>query len=154
MSIPNLGSILSSNLQIGGNATETAIAHAYLIAHENDFDRVEFNVGLGPGIDLGPGYESWVQAAATASTKPRADMIGYRGNYATVVEFKGRIGPSAMGQLLTYWHILTEDNPTLVQVYKTVAGNTIQGGLPSIFQRYGITVELYPGAAPPSTTTS
>ena len=41
MSIPNLGSILSSNLQIGGNSTETAIAHAYLIAHQNDFDRVE-----------------------------------------------------------------------------------------------------------------
>jgi len=154
MPIPNLGAILSSNLQIGGNKQETAVAHAYLIAHQNDFDRVEFNVGLGPGIDLGPGYEPWVQTAATASSKPRADMIGYRGNTATLVEFKGRVGPSAMGQLITYWHILTQDNPALLQVYKVVAGNTIQEGLPSIFERYGIAVELYPGANPPPTTTS
>jgi len=150
MPIPNLGAILSGGLQIGGNKQETAVAHAYLIEHQNDFERVEFNVGLGPGLTLWPGAEPWLQAAATASTKPRADMIGYQGPYATVVEFKGRISPSAMGQVLTYAHILRQDNPKLLQVYMTVAGNTIQEGLPAIYQRYGITVELYPGANPVS----
>lgn len=150
MSIPNIGTILSSGLQIGGDKIETAVAHAYLIKHVNDFDRVEFNVGLGPGIDLGPGFEPWVQKAATASSRPRADMIGYRGTSATIVEFKGRITPAAMGQVITYWHVLTEYNPALLQVYKVVAGQTIQDGLTPIFDRYGISVELFPGAEPPS----
>jgi hypothetical protein len=154
MPIPNLGAILSSSLQIGGNRQETAVAHAYLIAHQNDFDRVEFNVGLGPGITLWPGAEPWLQKAATASSKPRADMIGYRGDTATLVEFKGRIGPSALGQLLTYSHILRQDNPKLLQVYKVAAGNSVQEGLPQLWQQYGVSVELYPGAQPPPTTTS
>jgi hypothetical protein len=153
MAIPNLGTILSSGVQIGGDQIETAVAHAYLILHQEDFDRVEFNVGLGAGIDLGPGYEPWVQKAATASSRPRADMIGYRGTSATIVEFKGRITPAAMGQVLAYWHIVSAYYPALLQVYKVVAGQTIQDGLTPIFDQYGISVELFPGAEAPSVTT-
>jgi hypothetical protein len=149
MPIENIGAILSSTAQIGGNAIETAVAKAYLTKHIDDFDRVAFNVPLGPGVDLGPGYADYVQRAATASTKPRADMILYRGDVPTIVEVKGRISGSAMGQLLTYWHMLTLDNPKLLTVHKVVAGNTIQDGLTAIFDRYGITVELFPAAAPP-----
>lgn len=152
MPIPNIGAILSSNTQIGGNATETAVAKAYLVKHVDDFDRVEFNVGLGPGLQLGPGYNEGIKYAAAQSSKPRADMILYRGDTPTIVEVKGRISGSAMGQLITYWHILKEDNPKLLAIYKTVAGNTIQEGLPAIFERYGITIELFPAAAPPRTT--
>jgi hypothetical protein len=154
VSIPNLAAILSSPAQIGGNQIETAVAKAYLTAHANDFDRVEFNVGLGPGLDLGPGFAPYVQKAATASTKPRADMILYRGNTATIVEVKGRINPSALGQLLTYWHFLTSDNPQLLTVYKVAAGQSIQEGLQALWQRYGVQVELFPNAVPAVTTTA
>lgn len=154
MALHNIGEILNSQKQIGGTQLETAIAKAYLISHVHDFDRVDFNVGLGPGLDLGGAYPPYVQAAATASTKPRADMILWRGEVPTIVEVKGRIGPSAMGQLLTYWHIMREDNPKLLNVYKAVAGQTIQAGLPAIFERYGIHVELFPGVSPVTSTNS
>lgn len=148
MSIPNIGQILASTLQIGGNATETAVAKAYLTKHVDDFDRVEFNVGLGPGITLPPGTPAYVQKSATEGTKPRADMILYRGETATIVEVKGRIYSAVMGQLLTYWHMLRADNPRLMQVYKVAAGVTIQDGLQPILFHYGIDVELFPGAIP------
>lgn len=154
MSIPNIGSILSSGLQIGGDATETAVAHAYLIKHVDDFDRVEFNVRLGPGLVLGPGYPPYIQKMATANSQARADMIAYRGTVPTIVEFKGNITPAALGQVITYWKLLTQDNPSLLQVYKVVAGQTVQLGLPAIFDQYGVSVELYPAAVPPATTTS
>jgi hypothetical protein len=143
MPLPNIGAILSSPLQIGGNKTETEVAKAWLRTHWEEWDRIEFNVGLGPGLNLGPGVPAYVQKAATASTKPRADMILYRGQAAAIVEVKGRIGPSVMGQLLTYWHILHEDRPDLVQIYKIAAGNTIQAGQQPILERYGISVELF-----------
>jgi hypothetical protein len=149
MSIPNIGAILASSLQIGGNAIETAVAKAYLAKHIEDFDRVEFNVGLGPGITLPAGTPAYVQKSATEGTKLRADMVLYRGNTATIVEVKGRIYSAVMGQLLTYWHMLTEDNPKLLQVYKVAAGQTIQDGIGPILDRYGIIVELFPAAAPP-----
>lgn len=149
MPIENIGAILASTVQIGGNANETAVAKAYLQKHVNDFDRAEFNVGLGPGITLPWDAPAWVQKSATEGTKPRADMILYRGDTATIVECKGRIYSAVMGQLLTYWHILKLDNPQLLQVYKVAAGQTIQDGLGPILDQYGITVELFPYAVPP-----
>lgn len=150
MAIENIGSILSSNIQIGGNAIETAVAKAYLTLHVNDFDRVEFNVGLGPGITLPAGTPAYVQKSATASTKPRADMILFRGGYATIVEVKGRIYSAVMGQLLSYWHMFKTDSPQYHQVYKVAAGQTIQDGLQPILDQYGIQVELFPNAVPPA----
>lgn len=146
MPIPNIGAILGSSLQIGGNAIETAVAKAWLAKHQDDYDRVEFNVGLGPGVTLPRGTPAYVQKSATESTKPRADMVLYRGNTATIVEVKGRLYSAVMGQLLTYWHILSKDKPTLDQIYKVAAGQTIQDGLLPILQQYGIEVELFPYA--------
>jgi hypothetical protein len=148
MSIPNIGEILSSPKQIGGDAIESAVAKAYLTKHVDDFDRVDINVGLGPGVTLPYGTPDYVQKCASASSRLRADMVLYRGSTATIVEVKDRIYPAVLGQLISYWHLLTEENPQLIQVYKVAAGQTIQPGLIPILDTYGITVELFPGAFP------
>lgn len=147
MPIANIGAILAgSPAQIGGNKIETSVARAYLVRHVDEFDRAEFNVGLGPGMTLGSWADAATQTAATYSTKPRADMILWRGDVPTIVEVKDRANPSVMGQLLTYWHILREENPKLLNVYKIVAARSVQEGLPAIFARYAIGLELFPDA--------
>jgi hypothetical protein len=149
MPIPNIGAILASNVQIGGDAIENAVAKAYLAKHMNDFDRVKLNVGMGNGITLPWNAPAWVQKSATAGTQSRADMVLYVGNTATIVEVKGRIYPAVMGQLLAYWHLLTASNASLLQVYKVAAGETIQDGIAPILHTYGVEVELFPGAYVP-----
>lgn len=148
MSIPNIGVILSSPKQIGGDAIEWSVAKEYLIKHVADFDSVAFNVPLGPGITLPWPAPAWVQKSATANSRARADMILYSGNTATIVELKDNITPSALGQLLTYWHLFSDDNHQILQVYKVAAGRTVQNGLTAMFGRYGVLVELYPYATP------
>jgi hypothetical protein len=152
MAIANLGQILSSPKQIGGNAAETAVAKAYLIAHQNDFDRVDVEVKLGPGVTLGAEFPDYMQRWAKLSYALRADMICWNGNTPTIVECKDRIDGRAIGQLLTYRELLVQDNPTILQVYKVAAGVTILNGISDIFFRYGITVELFPSAWTPDTT--
>jgi hypothetical protein len=154
MTIAGLGDILASSKQIGGDANEDAVARAYLVAHANDFERVDFNVKLGPGVDLGGGWPPYIQRMATANSQARADMIAYRGNTATVVEFKGNIRPGALGQVLTYWQLLRAQSPQLLQVYKVVAGQTVQFGLTEVFFRYDVLVELFPAAVPAGETQS
>lgn len=146
MPIANLPQILASNVQIGGDVIENAVAKAYLAKHANDFDRVELNVGLGPGITLPWDAPAWVQKSATAGTRSRADMILYRGDYATIVEVKDRIYAAAMGQLLSYWHLLRDDNPKLLTIYKVAAGQSIQDGITPTLHTYGVEVELFPAA--------
>lgn len=152
MAIANLGEILSSPKQIGGNAAETAVAKAYLIAHQNDFDRAEVEVKLGPGVTLGPEYPEYMQRWAKLSYALRADMICWRGNVPTIVECKDRIDGKAIGQLLTYRALLVKDNPTILNVYKVAAGVSILNGISEIFDLYGITIELFPSAWTPAST--
>lgn len=147
MAIRDIGAILASRTQIGGSAVENAVARAYLVAHVNDFDRVEINVGVGPGIAPPAGTPDYLIAAAIERSRLRADMICWHGTIPTIVEVKDRARPNVLGQLLTYWRLLRIDNPKLLQVYKLVAAQTIHPGMGPTFDQYGVLVELFPGAA-------
>lgn len=152
MPIQNIGAILASPRQIGGNAAETAVAKAYLIRHVNDFDRVEIEKHLGPGLVLGNEYPDYMQRCAKVSYQLRADMVCWRGNVPTIVEAKDRLDGRAIGQLLTYAQLIKQDNPTILQLYKVAAGQSILNGIEYIFDGYGITVELFPGVTAGETT--
>lgn len=151
MPIANIDAILTAGVVAGTTKAESAIGIAWLREHWKEWDRVAFNVGLGPGVFLGPGVPEYVQRSATASTRPRADMIVYRGDHiAGIVEMKERIRGSAMGQLITYAHMLQSENPRLLQVYKYVAGGSILEGIRPVFEQQGIIIELFPLALPVS----
>lgn len=151
MALPNLDQILAAGVT-GTTKAEAAVGAAWLRKHGGEWDRVAFNVPMGPGLALWPGAPDYVVQAAAASTKPRADIIVYRDEdrTAAIVELKARIGGAAMGQVITYAHMLQADNPRLLQVYKIVAGNSIMEGIQPVFDRNGVEVELFPLAAPPS----
>lgn len=142
--IADIGSILLPGKQIGGDAIESAVAKAFLVAHVQDFDRVAFNVALGPADKVDPALPAFMQKWADASTRLRADMICYRGDVPTIVEVKDRAKPAVVGQLLAYWDAMRQDNPKLLNVYKTVAARSVQIGMPAMFEKYGITYELFP----------
>lgn len=146
MPIHNIGQILSSTKQIGGNAAETAVAKSYLVAHVNDFDRVEIEVRLGTAPRVASPTGINMQRWADFSLRPRADMICWRGNVPTIVECKERIDGCAIGQLLLYTQLLKENNPTLLQTYKIAAGISIIHGASEVFWQNGVEVELYPSA--------
>lgn len=151
MPIPNIDAILRSGVVPGTNKQESAIGLAWLQAHWQEWDRVAFNFGLGPGMNLGASVPDYVQRSATASTKPRADIIVYRGPHtAAVVELKERIRGSAMGQVITYAHMLKADNPRLLDVLKIVAGATIMEEIRGVFEQNGVSIELFPAALPPT----
>ena len=148
MPIPNLDQIISSGVFIGSNKQEAAVGIAWLKEHGHEWDRVEFNVHLGPGITLPGSTPGYVQKSATASTQLRADMVLFRDHSAAIVECKGRITASALGQLTAYGHLLKGDNPTLLHIYLYVAGQSIVPGLEPVYDRAGIIVELFPLAIP------
>lgn len=152
MPIADIGRILSSPKQIGGNACEDAVCRAFLIKHVNDYERVELEARLGPGLQLPPGSPAYLQKCATVSWQKRADMICWNGNVPTIVEAKERLDGGAIGQLLTYERLLKQDNPKLLQVYLIAAGQSIMTGIECFFYDYRIQVELFPGAVPAETT--
>jgi len=151
MPIPNIDQILAAGVT-GTTQAEAAVGKAWLEKHWQEWDRVEFNVPMGPGVTLWPGAPDYVVKSAQASTKPRADIIVWRNQdrSAAIVELKQRIGGAALGQVITYAHLLQADRPQLVQVYRIVAGASILEGIQPVFDHAGVSVELFPLAVPPS----
>lgn len=81
---------------------EILIWKAWLTAHEAEYERYDYNIRVGTGIDPGPGYADNIRRDAVLITQKRIDAVGWVGNVPTLFEIKERPGFSAIGQILSY----------------------------------------------------
>lgn len=75
------------------------------------FERVYFDVAVGPGAPGGPGVEQKVLDAWTRITRQRVDVVGELPASWTLVEVRGNAGPGALGSLVVYRNLWQEDPP-------------------------------------------
>lgn len=66
------------------------------------FDRYEYNVRLGDGVDPGPSYDSASRRAWILNTQKRADVVAVKGSLVTIIEVEENPGLTAFGQLNGY----------------------------------------------------
>jgi len=146
MPIQGLDSIMASPILAGSTAQESAIGRAWLRAHANDYDSVEFNVRVGKGVGLPPGTPEYVGLAAYAGTTKRIDIVAHRGSSIDIVELKEVLGLGAIGQLLGYAHLYLADHPQTGHVGMIAAGLMTQADVAPVYTKSGIAVELFPAA--------
>lgn len=81
---------------------EILIWKNWLKANVLRFDRYEYNVRLGTGVDPGPTYEISSRRMWIANTMRRADVIAVVGQRVTIIEVEENPGIQAFGQLQGY----------------------------------------------------
>jgi hypothetical protein len=81
---------------------ETLVLRAWLVLHESEYDRFDYNMRIGQGIDPGPAYTPEVRKQNIDNTQLRIDAVAFKGQQATIIEVKRRATASNVGQLLTY----------------------------------------------------
>jgi hypothetical protein len=91
---------------------EIAIIKAWLIQHEKEYDRFEYNVRIGSGTDPGPSYDPTMRKMALDITKKRVDAVAWQGSAPTLIEVKNRATLAAVGQILSYNVLWKQDYPT------------------------------------------
>lgn len=104
---------------------EILVWRNWLALHQGEFDRFDYNVRIGTGLDPGPAFPQNIRDMAIAIRSLRLDAVGYKGATATIFEVKRRAGPENVGQLLTYravWiaQALSPAPPALVLVASDV----------------------------------
>ena len=90
---------------------EALVLRAWLRLHENEYERFEYNVAIGPDLDPGPQFHAATRAQTIMSRKFRLDAVGYQQGVPTIIEVKRRATPANVGQLLTYFHVWMNENP-------------------------------------------
>lgn len=112
---------------------EALIWRGWLQEHEREYDRFEYNVRLGEGLDPGPSFPDFVRRDAVLSTQKRVDAVGFRPGEVWIFEVKERAGLSAIGQLIGYrslWRISHPDgNPVSMALVTNVPEPDLLPGL-------------------------
>lgn len=111
---------------------EGEVLRQWLRRHEREYDRFEYNVRVGKGIDPGAAYPEDMRRMSIANSQLRIDVIAWKGTQATILEVKERATPSAIGQIVTYAHLWQVENPTLptpraLIVARTMSEDTAAG---------------------------
>lgn len=69
------------------------------------YERWEFDVSVGPGVDPGPFVDPKVRDNAIYLTQVKIDAVGWAGQIPTIFEVKPSLQLSGFGQLLGYrWY--------------------------------------------------
>lgn len=87
---------------------EIEIWKRFLRQHGKGFTDFKYDVHVGKGIGIVPGYDKVTQDMAIHLSQKRIDVVAYRGARAFIVEIKDRAGMSAIGQLVAYKRLYEE----------------------------------------------
>jgi hypothetical protein len=85
---------------------EILIWKNWLYQNSTRFDRYEYNVRLGEGVDPGPSYPDSSRRMWIANSMKRVDVVAVKGERVTIIEVEENPGLTAFGQLtgyLTLW---------------------------------------------------
>ncbi len=120
---------------------EIEILKAWLKDHEREYERFEFNVRAGQGIDPGPSYSDADRAQFKLNTKKRIDAVAYRGNSVTIIEVKDRAGTTALGEILSYETLYALDHGG-TPIRLLLVTNVLQADMAIVFAQFGVPVSI------------
>src|SRR5260370_39344269 len=86
----------------GMQLREILIWKNWLYGNSTRFDRYEYNVRLGDGVDPGPSYPDSSRRQWIANSMKRVDVVAVKGERVTIIEVEENPGLTAFGQLAGY----------------------------------------------------
>lgn len=144
--MPNAGKILEAERLSYPNMLprEVLIWKGWLREHEGEFDRYDYNVRVGKGVDPGEGYNVETRRDAILNSQKRIDCVARNGSAATIIEVEENPGTKALGQLEAYEYLWKQDNPTLSTPRLIVVCARANPDETAYFQAKGIRVYIVP----------
>jgi hypothetical protein len=126
---------------------EAALAKAWLEAHIDGYDDIDWQKHVGLGLNLGAEYDPGIQRMAYQATRKRVDLVAYKDETVTLVELKDHVDLAAVRQAAEYaglWRAAPVDPPVSAVV---VVGRTGDAGISDTAAALGVTVVLIPAAS-------
>jgi len=114
----------------------------FLVQHGEYFDRFEYDVHVGRGVELDPAWPEEIARAALALTQKRIDAMGYRGGEVWLFEVKPDAGLSALGQLLAYKILWEKENKARPINYLAIITDRLNPDEKYLFEVNGIRIYI------------
>jgi hypothetical protein len=121
---------------------EVLVLKAWLVLHEGEYDRFDYNYRLGTGLDPGPAYAPEIRRQAIMNSQKRIDAVGYQGQNVTLVEAKRRAGFSNIGQLVGYRDLWIREHPDQPTPRLVLVATAVQTDLVHVAQQQKIDIDF------------
>lgn len=144
MPLANFDELMNLAKYKGMVVTEAHLMREWVKLHAADYDRIEFEVRLGPGGDAPADMPEALRAEYKHLTQRRADAIVWKGDNAVIIEVKARLKPQDLGQLLSYRWLFMNDNPHLPPPAMLALGRRGNEEVVNTLRVHGIDVEIIP----------
>mgnify|MGYP001564971754 CR=1 FL=1 len=102
------------------------------------FSQVAYDVHVGEGIIIPDGYDESLRGMAKTLTQKRIDVVGMAGGIAWIVEVKSYAGVTAVGQVMTYRQLLSQDHPNLTNIGMMILTDVFQPDMVGIMSELNI----------------
>lgn len=86
----------------GMQVDEILVWKAWLQLNQGSYDRFDYNVHVGPGVDPGPSVAEPYRTNAIQLSQARLDAVGWQAGSPTIFEVERYAKARSVGQLLTY----------------------------------------------------
>lgn len=123
---------------------ESGVIRDFLAHHGQEYDRFTFGYRVGKGTAIDDALPASAQRQIAHNTRPRIDILAWRGQQPVIIELKFRVTPASLGQILTYRHLFLEEFPDVVDPELVVIGRESDEDTLRSLQAHNVTVLLYP----------
>jgi len=130
---------------------EEAIWRRFLLEHEMEFDRFEYNVFVGEGVRTAERpltgdtkLDEKLREQFRRATQRKVDVVAIQGGARWVFEVEERPGARALGQVLIYAGLLPRTFLVPGPLVLAVVGERIQPDTRPIFEALGVRVFIHP----------
>lgn len=110
----------------------------YYALHGQEFLGFYFDAAVGIGAETPEGTSEKLAKTWTRLTQKRIDVIGIRKDAIWIIEVRDSAGTSALGAVLSYIHLLRDDNPFSLPLRLAVLTDHTDRDMKAVMKDYGI----------------
>ena len=111
----------------------------FIQQYPDKFDTVDYDVHVGIGIEPLGELDSKPAEQWKDLTRKRIDVIGWKGEFATIIEVKKRVGLPTLGQVLGYKFLYHREHPDILLKPLLIVCSQIDKDDINVLDHYGIT---------------
>lgn len=121
---------------------DVAVWERFISTHPDYFERVDYDVLVGTGVEPTGKHDANVEAGYQTLTQKKIDVVGYKDGKTTIVEVKPIANMRGLGQIIVYSHLYADDHQEAGPLTRLIVAGEMERELEPVFASQGVEVAI------------
>lgn len=121
---------------------DIAVWERFIDANPGVYETCDYDVPVGKGAETDPAHPPEIQRDHTILTQKKIDVVAYYEDVVHVIELKPIANARALGQILVYKRLYSNDHPDVALIVPTVICGAVEREMQDDFDAAGVVVKI------------